>query len=70
MGTMAPLGIVPAPFGGLVPPAAPWVPRSPQQGPLGMHVAMYNMLLLHNPNLHSQLHPLQAFLGGVLSFRL
>ena len=64
LGTMAPLGSLPLPFGGLGLPAAHALPGSPLQGPLGMHVAMYNMLLLQNPSLRSQLPPLQTYLEG------
>lgn len=69
LGAMAPLGSLPLPFRGLGLLAAPGLPRSPLQGPLGMHVAMYNMLLLQNQSLRSQLPPLQNYLEGGLFVR-
>jgi hypothetical protein len=69
LGTMAPLGSLPLPFGGLGLPAAHALPGSALQGPLGMHVAMYNMLLLQNPSLRSQLPPLQTYLERGLFVR-
>ena len=35
-----------------------------QTQPLGMHVAMYNMLLLQDPALRAQLPPLPSYLAG------
>lgn len=64
-----PRPMVGLPQGGL--PGAPqgWptvTPSSPglQNQPLGMHIAMYNMLLLQDPALRAQLPPLPSYLAG------
>ncbi len=47
-------------------PQAPLLPQSLLQSPVGMnmHMAMYNMLLLQNPQLRAQLPALAGSLGG------
>ena len=56
VGSMMPPHCLPLPQG---------VPRLPSNlNPLGVHVAMYNMLLLQNPHLRAQLPPLPTTLGG------
>ena len=63
-----PRPMVGLPQGG-VPQALPAVmPSDPglQNQPLGMHIAMYNMLLLQDPALRAQLPPLPSYLAGDL----
>ena len=64
-----PRPMVGLPQGGL--PGAPQglpavTPSNPglQNQPLGMHIAMYNMLLLQDPALRAQLPPLPSYLAG------
>ena len=69
MGRALPRPSVGLPQGGLlgVPQALPAAaPSNPglQNQPLGMHVAMYNMLLLQDPALRAQLPPLPSYLAG------
>ena len=56
VGSMMPPHCLPLPQG---------VPRLPSNlNPLGVHVAMYNMLLLQNPHMRAKLPPLPTTLGG------
>ena len=64
-----PRPMVGLPQGGLLgpPQGLPAVmPSNPglQNQPLGMHIAMYNMLLLQDPALRAQLPPLPSYLAG------
>lgn len=53
-----------APGGPPLPQMAPLLPPNLLQSPVGMHMAMYNMLLLQNPQLRAQLPAVPSRLGG------
>lgn len=58
------LGSAVLPGGLQLPQAAPLLSQNFLQSPVGMHMAMYNMLLLQNPQLRAQLPALASPLGG------
>ena len=62
---------LPRPMVGLTQALPPVGPSNPglQNQPLGMHIAMYNMLLLQDPALRAQLPPLPSYLAGDTSLR-
>lgn len=53
------------PLGGLPLPQGPaLLSQNPLQTPLGMRLAMYNLLLAQNPHMRASLPPLPSYLGG------
>ena len=65
LGSLQPgLGSAVLPGGLPLPQAAPLLSQNFLQSPVGVHMAMYNMLLLQNPQLRAQLPALASPLGG------